>query len=199
MRLSMSDIAIEIDERLEHTAFRLGDRIRQIRVASGMTQSELGARVGLSSDRVQKYENGIRKPKADLIKRFADALEVSPLALLEPTPSSPINAMYVLFALEDFFGMKVAKNGPDICLKVGSTEGIYPYMLEWLREKLKYQIEMESASTKEERKEIEKAYSFWKWQYPHNLPGEAQERRKVLEDQFLEIEKELEALSESNR
>ena len=38
--------------------------------------------VGLNGDRVQKYENGVRKPKADLLKKFANALGVSTLLSL---------------------------------------------------------------------------------------------------------------------
>ena len=65
-------------------ADRVGHRIKEIREAQGMTQAELGELVGLNGDRVQKYENGVRKPKAELLKRFAGALGVSTLALTDP-------------------------------------------------------------------------------------------------------------------
>ena len=55
------------------SADRVGLRIREIREAQGMTQAELGEKIGLNGDRVQKYENGVRKPKADLLKKFASA------------------------------------------------------------------------------------------------------------------------------
>ena len=47
---------IDFDE--ETAASRVGTRIRNIREARGMSQTELGARVGLTADRIQKYENG---------------------------------------------------------------------------------------------------------------------------------------------
>ena len=53
----------------ETAAVRIGLRIRKIRNAKGLSQAELGAAVGLSADRIQKYENGFRKPKADMLKK----------------------------------------------------------------------------------------------------------------------------------
>ena len=52
-----------IDFYDETVASRMGNRIRTIRVEKGMSQAELGNLVGLTADRIQKYENGARKPK----------------------------------------------------------------------------------------------------------------------------------------
>ena len=51
-------------------AARVGNRIRKIRMEKGLSQTELGEKVGLNADRIQKYENGARKPKADLLKKL---------------------------------------------------------------------------------------------------------------------------------
>ena len=53
-----------IDYIEETSADRIGARIREIRLARGLTQAELGDKVGLSADRVRQYETGYRKPKA---------------------------------------------------------------------------------------------------------------------------------------
>ena len=47
-----------IDFYDETAASRIGNRIRTIRVEKGMSQAELGNLVGLTADRIQKYENG---------------------------------------------------------------------------------------------------------------------------------------------
>ena len=44
----------------------------QIRESQGLSQAELGEKVGLSADRIQKYENGARKPKNDMLKNIFD-------------------------------------------------------------------------------------------------------------------------------
>lgn len=41
----------------------IGKRIRNIRILNGLSQSELGEKLGLTADRIQKYENGARNPK----------------------------------------------------------------------------------------------------------------------------------------
>ncbi len=47
----------------DNAAYRIGWRIRRIREARKMKISELAEKVGISSDMLQKYENGQRKPK----------------------------------------------------------------------------------------------------------------------------------------
>ena len=82
---------------------RIGSRIRKIRTAKNLTQGELGQMVGLNADRIQKYENGARKPKLDLIKQIAGALDVKSLALTDPEVSSYFGAMFAFFEMEDHF------------------------------------------------------------------------------------------------
>ena len=66
----------------------IGERIRFIRNLRGMTQKYLGTLVGFPEKtadiRLAQYEAGTRTPKDDLTKAFANALEVSPLALNVP-------------------------------------------------------------------------------------------------------------------
>ena len=42
----------------ETSADRIGRRIRAIRMEKGLSQAELGEAMGLTADRIQKYENG---------------------------------------------------------------------------------------------------------------------------------------------
>ena len=60
----------------------IGDRIREIRQARGITQSELARRVGLATVTIRQYENGSREPRLDTIKQIAAALDVQPEYLL---------------------------------------------------------------------------------------------------------------------
>ena len=83
-------------------AERIGKRIRTIREVRGLSQSQLGERVGLNADRIQKYENGARKPKKELLKQIARALGVQTMAIADPiiAVNMDITAMYALFELE---------------------------------------------------------------------------------------------------
>lgn len=55
-----------------------GERIRAERRKAGMTQAELGVKLGLSGSAVAQWEKNYRKPKEKTICRIAAALGVSP-------------------------------------------------------------------------------------------------------------------------
>ena len=117
-----------MDFNEETAADRIGARIRNIRNAKGMSQGELGEKIGLNADRVQKYENGARKPKPDMLKRIASALEVSTLALTDPVTTNYIGAMFAMFELENTFNMKIGKTPddqpPGLCISVDFKDEI---------------------------------------------------------------------------
>lgn len=59
-----------------------GDKIRSARKRAGLTQKELGEKLGVTGSLIGIYETGRRKPKADTLQRMADALGVSYVDLL---------------------------------------------------------------------------------------------------------------------
>lgn len=64
----------------------VGARIRLIREAVGLQAQDLATRVDLDPTAISKIENGKRAIKAVELTRIAEALKVSPLALLEDNP-----------------------------------------------------------------------------------------------------------------
>lgn len=162
-----------MDFNEETAADRIGARIRNIRNAKGMSQGELGEKIGLNADRVQKYENGARKPKPDMLKRIASALDVSTLALTDPVTTNYIGAMFAMFELENTFNMKIGKTPddqpPGLCISVDFKDEIYKYMEEWYKAYSQMQSELEIASSDEERKEITDSYHNWEWTFPQGI------------------------------
>lgn len=67
------------------SAQTLGDRIRRFRKVKGLTQTELGEIVGISQRLMTYYETQGGRPAADLLARFAEALDVSTDVLLGRT------------------------------------------------------------------------------------------------------------------
>jgi transcriptional regulator with XRE-family HTH domain len=61
-----------------------GQRLARIRRERGFTQIELAEKTGLVQALVSDYERGKLRLNADMILRFATALEVSTDALLQP-------------------------------------------------------------------------------------------------------------------
>jgi transcriptional regulator with XRE-family HTH domain len=91
----------------------VGQNIRICRLQRGLTQTELGQRIGVSFQQVQKYENGANRVGASRITQVATALEVSLLSLfdgtttrpkpqLEPSPRALLAKPYSLRLLQGF-------------------------------------------------------------------------------------------------
>ena len=143
----------------------IGERIHFFRLLRGMTQKYLGTAVGFperSADvRLAQYENGSRKPKADLTAALAQVLDVSPQALDVPDIDSQIGLMHTLFTLEDVYGLTVSEADGEVCLKVNKDKGKEAYELLQMLYAWKEQADKLSAG------EISKNdYDRWRYYYP---------------------------------
>jgi len=67
----------------------VGQNIRICRLQRRLSQSELGQRIGVSFQQVQKYENGANRVGAGRLTQVADALEVPLLSLFGGTTTWP--------------------------------------------------------------------------------------------------------------
>jgi transcriptional regulator with XRE-family HTH domain len=56
----------------------VGARLRERRVARGISQGELGGLSGITFQQVQKYEKGVNRISASRLQQFAVALKVTP-------------------------------------------------------------------------------------------------------------------------
>lgn len=196
--IRMSGGADPMDFNDSTEAARIGRRIREIRMSLGLTQAELGEAVSLTADRIQKYENGARKPKPELLKKIADALGVSTLALTDPVVSNYIGAMYAFFEMEKLYDLNVIQEDGRIKLIFGDGRmgnSMNRYLSEWEEEKSQVDQENEIASSEMERQTIEKEYEFWKWTYPEALVDQTSKAQRKIKIQE-RIEKLQQALSE---
>lgn len=99
-----------------------GEKIRRIRTFRKMTQKELADRVGLTANganRIAQYEMGYRVPKKALLEKMAEAMDVCPLALLEPNTGNLGGIMEALLWIDEempgiFQFTKVAFDDPGI-------------------------------------------------------------------------------------
>jgi transcriptional regulator with XRE-family HTH domain len=53
----------------------MGQRLRELRLARGLTQEQLARKIDVGLDAVRKWERGKRTPMLDLAAKLADALE----------------------------------------------------------------------------------------------------------------------------
>lgn len=186
-------------------ADRVGRRIKEIRDSIGMTQAELGEKIGLNGDRIQKYENGARRPKSELLKSIASALGVETLALTDPVVSNCLGAMYAFFEMEGLYDLKVRRVDGKITLMFGNgfMGSMNSYLDEWEKECRQVNVELEDASTEEERSSILHQYDMWKWTFPRAITDKTEKdlrelRRAKIEEQIRQLKKELSNLRDDD-
>lgn len=78
-----------------------GQRIKAARKAAGMTQKELGDKLGLSFQSIAQWENDLRNPKYDTLKRIADALDIQVYDLMDDYSSITRDFHNDLLTLEE--------------------------------------------------------------------------------------------------
>ena len=78
-----------MDVKDETLALAFGARLRELRVAAGLTQAELGERTDppMQSQAIARYESGDRAPTFSVLYRLASALRVAPAELLPEVPA----------------------------------------------------------------------------------------------------------------
>ncbi len=160
----------------------IGERIRFIRNLRGMTQKFLGLQVGFSERtadiRMAQYESGSRTPKADLVEKLADALDVSTEALNVPNIDSYTGLMHTLFALEDLYGFKIDRLDGEICIRlnkqIGSTYAKMSGLIQpWEEMAQKYR---NGEISREE-------YDQWRYKYPKSEAERNEEALRKMKEE----------------
>lgn len=100
-----------------------GELIREYRRSKNLTQKQLADRVELSEQAIRMYELGKREPNADVIKRIGKALDVAPESLHGIEIESAREALELLFALDEKYGLTphVDENGISLVLDSRKT------------------------------------------------------------------------------
>src|SRR5664280_86722 len=70
----------------------IGERLRAARRAAGLTQDELGRRIGVTNVAVSKYERGLVTPDGERLVHLAEALGVQVAQLLRPQADLSLSA-----------------------------------------------------------------------------------------------------------
>ena len=92
------------------------DRLKEKRLAAGMTQADLAEKAGVSARTIQNYEMGTRKPRnLEVIQKIAEVLQTTPDYLLGSSGA------YVVAAQEKG-GAKAAR---DIEALVSEVTGLF--------------------------------------------------------------------------
>jgi transcriptional regulator with XRE-family HTH domain len=67
----------------------IGKRVREQRLAKGMSQMQLAKHLGITFQQIQKYENGMNRIGSGRLQRIAEALDVPVAHFFNSEGSSP--------------------------------------------------------------------------------------------------------------
>lgn len=179
----------------------IGSRIKRIRKFKGLTQAELGEKVGLNSNRIQQYENGARTPKVDMLVNIAKALDVNIRAITDPKINDFYGVMFALFDLEDFWGLEIKSIDNQLFLFFDDSkdenraEVINSYLKYWYNSKQFFHLKTQH-DVQLNNNFIGNTYEEFKWNFPQNYREfEVEENKdKLITDikkQISELQNEL--------
>ena len=155
----------------------IGERIHHFRLLHGFTQKYLGKLLGfndMQADvRIAQYEKGSRSPKEKYLNALADIFEVSPHALSVPDIDSYIGLMHTFFALEDIYGLHIAKIDGELCLCLDKDKGILYQSIFRM-----FQAWQEQAEKLQSGEITKEEYDQWRYTYPQM---EADKTKKSLD------------------
>lgn len=138
----------------------LGKRLRNIRMFRQLTQQALGKMLGFKGNstyiRIAQYERGQRTPKSNYLEKLSSVLDVVPEALNIPSINSSTELMHLLFALEEFFDLRITVLDNKVCLTFG--EEAEPLLSEWYEKYKSFQNGDIS----------ENEYKNWQYNYKRN-------------------------------
>lgn len=96
----------------------IGQKIREARIAKGMTQEELGDILGVQKSAIAKYENGrIVNIKRSTLKKISDVLGIRPSELIfetSPAETADLHAKIlmdndVMDMIEKYYSLSTAE------------------------------------------------------------------------------------------
>lgn len=96
----------------------IGAKIREARIAKGMTQAELGDILGVQKSAIAKYENGrIVNIKRSTLKKISDVLGIRPSELIfeaSPVEAADLHAKVlmdhdVMDMIEKYYSLSIAE------------------------------------------------------------------------------------------
>lgn len=167
----------------------LGEKIKFARQLRGMTQKELGLKVGFSEstadNRIRQYEMGKMKPKDDKLELIAEALEVDVDALtdIDLGTYGGNRLPHLLFEMERNDGLTVHKIGDQFMMSFDpehQTGEFYNEALSsWYYAKKKY-----IDDSPEDDDEALRKYQLWTLEFPFNVIAEEEAVSKQVMEKY---------------
>ena len=175
----------------------LGNKIRKYRKLNGLTQKELGLKIGFSQEtadsRIRKYESDLMAPKSTIRNKIAQVLGVDLSALSEINVSTDEDVMHILFQFEEVFGMEIEKRDGKTYLIIDDDNNeirtLITYMNIWRTQK-----RVLLPDSKNITKEQMRAYELWKSRFAGNTKDYFSSMEKAILEHYKPLIKSVERL-----
>ena len=116
---------------------RVGDKIKLYRLEKGMTQEELGKKLGVGKAAVQKYESGqVQNLKSAHIKKLCELFNKTPWDFIfdGEIENNNVNSLEKVKTLREVFGEKESRFlVPLSNLNKAGLEKVYQYVCDLLK------------------------------------------------------------------
>lgn len=133
----------------------LGRKILELRQRRHLTQRQLAEAAGLSESALRSYELGDRNPKERHLERIAQALGVRPEAFVNREAMTNLQAIHLLFSMEEQFGIVPTDGGASGYTLDANNPAIKKALRDWSKKR----AELESGEMTREK------YEDWKDTY----------------------------------
>jgi transcriptional regulator with XRE-family HTH domain len=80
------------DERTHPIDLHIGQRLKELRIVRGLSQAELGERVSITFQQIQKYEKGSNRVSCSRLYQFARILDVPPAYFFGDLPTASVES-----------------------------------------------------------------------------------------------------------
>lgn len=158
----------------------IGENIRRIRKARGLTIRQLGEMIGVSESYVRAYESGRRHPKDSSLQEIANALAVNP-EVLKNSDFDGITAMHRLFQVFRQYGghlSEITRDGEEATY-VALTFNSLGLMRSWLYRYEEYEEQVRKANLLPNNAAranalmaAEESFNLWMDMYPETDPDQ---------------------------
>src|SRR5215467_714927 len=105
---------------------RFGHRMRERRMMLGMSQTELGAALGVTFQQIQKYERGVNRVSAGTMQKLAATLRV-PIAYFFDSPPAEIDQTRIVEGQDESLRLQEIST---LLIEEGNLESLYRRVLD---------------------------------------------------------------------
>ncbi len=147
----------------------VGDKICYHRIINGLSRKDLGIKAGFSKTtaaiRISQYENNQMIPKAEILKKIADALNVDISALANINIQTTDELLHTFFELENKFNVKISKNNDSYSISFNNlgvqNRLLQSYLDAWYHKQQRFILNLDS----------EEDYNLWRSHFPLDIRG----------------------------